>query len=129
MDDFYSLEKLEVFQIANEIGDIVWTVVGKWSYFEKDTIGKQLVRSADSISANIAEGYGRYYFKENIQFCYYSRGSLLETKFWLLKTKSRNLIEQENYDDLNEKVDLLLKKLNGYINYLKKNIEVNKQNN
>jgi four helix bundle protein len=129
MDDFYSLEKLEEFQIANEIGDIVWTVVGKWSYFEKDTIGKQLVRSADSISANIAEGYGRYYFKENIQFCYYSRGSLLETKFWLLKTKSRNLIEQENYDDLNEKVDLLLKKLNGYINYLKKNIEVNKQNN
>jgi four helix bundle protein len=129
MDDFYSLEKLEVFQIANDIGDNIWTEVIKWSYFEKDTIGKQFVRSADSISANIAEGYGRYFFKENIQFCYYSRGSLLETKFWLLKAKSRNLIEKENFDELNEKVDLLLKKLNGYISYLKKNLEVNKQHN
>jgi len=129
MDDFYSLERLEVFQIANEIGDIIWTEDAKWSYFEKDTIGKQFVRSADSISANIAEGYGRYFFKENIQFCYYSRGSLLETKVWLLKTKSRNLIEKDKFDELNEKVDLLLKKLNGYISYLKRNLEVNKHNN
>ena len=69
MDDFYSLEKLEVFQIASEIGESVWLVVNSWGYFEKDTSGKQFVRSADSISANIAEGYGRYFFKENIQFC------------------------------------------------------------
>jgi four helix bundle protein len=80
MDDFYSLEKLEVFQIANEIGDIVWNVVSTWNYFEKDTIGKQFVRCSDSISANIGEGYGRYFFRENIQFCYYSRGSLIESK-------------------------------------------------
>jgi four helix bundle protein len=121
MDDFYSLEKLEVFQIANEIGESVWLVVNNWGYFEKDTIGKQFVRSADSISANIAEGYGRYFFKENIQFCYYSRGSLLETKVWLLKTKTRNLISNEQYEDVNGKVEQLLIKLNGYINYLKKN--------
>jgi len=80
MEDFYSLDKLDVFQIANDIGEIVWKVVNGWSYFEKDTVGKQFVRSADSISANIAEGYGRYFYKENIQFCYYSRGSLIETK-------------------------------------------------
>lgn len=47
MDDFYSLEKLEVFQIANEIGEGVWLVVNNWGYFGKDTIGKQFVRSAD----------------------------------------------------------------------------------
>ena len=56
MEDFYSLDKLDVFQIANDIGEIVWKVVNGWSYFEKDTVGKQFVRSADSISANIAEG-------------------------------------------------------------------------
>ena len=75
MDEFYSLEKLEVYQLANEIGEIVWNTVVNWSYFEKDIVGKQFVRSADSISANIAEGYGRFSYKENIQFCYYSRGS------------------------------------------------------
>ena len=122
MDDFYSLEKLEVFQIANEIGDKVWDCVSGWDYFTKDTIGKQFVRSADSISANIAEGYGRYFYKENIQFCYYSRGSLLETKVWLLKAYKRNLCEKELYNNLTEKIDQLLKKLNGYISYLKKSV-------
>lgn len=121
MDDFYSLEKLEVFQIASEIGESVWLVVNSWGYFEKDTIGKQFVRSADSISAKIAEGYGRYFFKENIQFCYYSRGSLLEAKVWLLKSKNRNLISTEYYEDINEKIEQLHIKLNGYILYLKKN--------
>ncbi len=121
MDVFYTIEKLEVFQIANKIGELVWNIVSGWSYFEKDTVGKQFVRSADSISANIAEGYGRYFYKENIQFCYYSRGSLIETKVWLFKANNRNLIKEEEYTNLNEKIDLLLKKLNGYISYLKKN--------
>ena len=84
MDEIYSLEKLEIYQIANKIGDDVWKIVSDWNYFEKDSIGKQFTRSSDSISANIAEGYGRYSFKENIQFCYYSRGSLMESKNWLI---------------------------------------------
>jgi four helix bundle protein len=120
MNDFYSLEKLEVFQLSNEIGEIVWDIVSGWQYFEKDTIGKQLVKSADSISANIAEGYGRYFFKENIQFCYYARGSLLETKVWITKACRRNMLKKEIKSDLNVKIDKLLIKLNGYINYLKK---------
>ena len=120
MNDFYSLEKLEVFQLSNEIGEIVWGLVSGWKYFEKDTVGKQLVKSADSISANIAEGYGRYFFKENIQFCYYARGSLLETKVWIMKASRRNLLNQETKSDLSVKIDELLIKLNGYINYLKK---------
>ncbi len=121
MDDFYSLEKLEIYQLANEIGDKVWKIVSDWNYFEKDTIGKQLVRSTDSISANIAEGYGRYSFKENIQFCYYSRGSLMESKNWLIKANERDLVSKEK-GDLNEDLNNLLKRLNGYISYLKKQI-------
>ncbi|MCK5029136.1 MAG: four helix bundle protein [Bacteroidales bacterium] len=122
MDEFYSLEKLEIYQIANKIGDDVWKIVSDWNYFEKDTIGKQFTRSTDSISANIAEGYGRYSFKENIQFCYYSRGSLLESKNWLIKANERDLVNKEKGDQLNEDLKNLLKRLNGYISYLKKQI-------
>ena len=123
MDEFYSLEKLEVYQLANEIGEIVWKTVVNWNYFEKDTVGKQFVRSADSISANIAEGYGRYSYKENIHFCYYSRGSLMETKTWLVKVNKRDMIGQDTYDQLNKDLENLLKKLNGYIFYLRKQLE------
>nr|HRD19349.1 four helix bundle protein [Candidatus Neomarinimicrobiota bacterium] len=58
------LEELRVYQLAMEIGDLVWAIVQKWDYFPKDTLGKQLVRSADSITANLSEGFGRYYFRE-----------------------------------------------------------------
>ena len=92
-----------------------------WDNFRKDTIGKQIVRSADSISANIAEGYGRYFYKDRKQFCYYSRGSLLETKNWLIKSCSRALITQKEYDDLILKLSVLHHKLNIYIKKLKDN--------
>jgi four helix bundle protein len=74
------LEDLEVYIDANIIADEIWSLVSKWDYFQKDTIGKQIVKSSDSIGANISEGYGRYFHKENLQFCYYFRGSLYETK-------------------------------------------------
>jgi len=120
MNDFYSLEKLDVFQLSNEIGEIVWDLVSGWNFFEKDTVRKQFIKSADSISANIAEGYGRYFYKENIQFCYYARGSLLETKVWIMKASRRSLLNQKTKSELSVLVDELLIKLNGYINYLKK---------
>jgi four helix bundle protein len=57
------LSELRIYNLANDIGDEIWNIVDSWDYFQKDTLGKQLVRSADSISANIAEGYGRFYYK------------------------------------------------------------------
>jgi four helix bundle protein len=62
------LEELEVYRVAMEIGDIVWNIVTKWEYFEKKTLGVQLVDAADSIALNISEGYGRFHFKENKNF-------------------------------------------------------------
>ncbi|RZK51111.1 MAG: four helix bundle protein [Pedobacter sp.] len=64
------IEDLEVYMLAEEFSNEVWDVLNKWDYFAKDTVGKQVCRSADSISANIAEGYGRFHFKENKNFCY-----------------------------------------------------------
>lgn len=74
-----ALEELKVYQIALEIGDLVWDIVDQWNPFAKQTLGGQFVRSADSIAFNIAEGYGKYFYKENRNFCYYSRGSAKET--------------------------------------------------
>jgi four helix bundle protein len=80
-----NLEDLKVYTLAMELGEKVWGIVDKWNFFQKDTIGKQFVRSADSIAANLSEGFGRYHFKEAKNFGYYSRGSLYETKTWLTK--------------------------------------------
>ncbi|MFT6055728.1 MAG: four helix bundle protein [Roseivirga sp.] len=93
-----TLEDLNIYNQANKLGDSFWLIVENWDYFAKDTIGKQLVRGVDSVSANIAEGYGRFFFKENKNFCYYSRGSLLETKNWITKALRRNLISQVKFD-------------------------------
>ncbi|MBX2992286.1 MAG: four helix bundle protein [Bacteroidetes bacterium] len=109
------LEELEVYQMAMDIGEDVWKFVDTWEYFAKRTIGGQLVESADSIAANISEGFGRYHYKENRQFCYYARGSLMETKTWLMEAKGRNFISEKRYDDLIEKLKTLHLKLNSYI--------------
>ena len=109
------LEDLDIYKMANEIAEEIWTMVSGWDYFSRDTLEKQLVRAADSISFNIAEGYGRFHFKENKNFCYFSRGSAYETKNGLGKALNRNLIETEQYTRLTQKLKLFLKKLNKYI--------------
>ena len=56
------LNELKVFLKAEEFSNIIWDIVIKWNYFAKDTLGKQLVKAADSISADIPEGSGRYHY-------------------------------------------------------------------
>ena len=74
-----------------DLAETIRSSVLTWEYFHKDKIGKQLVRSADSIAANLSEGFGRYHYKENKQFCYYARGSLFETKTWIEKAYNAKL--------------------------------------
>ncbi|MDR3693918.1 four helix bundle protein [Mucilaginibacter sp.] len=111
---------MEVYQLAESFSDEIWFIVGDWDYFAKDTVGKQIVRSADSIGANIAEGYGRYHYKENRNFCYFSRGSIIETKGWLKKSRIRNLINEEQYNALFEKLQTIHLKLNAYLKFIGK---------
>jgi four helix bundle protein len=117
--DTLKLEDLDIYQLALAIGEEVWGIVMNWEYFAKATVGKQFVTAADSISANIAEGYGRYFYKERKIFCYYSRGSLMETKNWTIKSLRRSLITEAEYNTLLEKLQTLHFKLNGYIKKLK----------
>lgn len=109
---FNTLDDLEVYKRAFALSDSIWSEVANWKdFFIRDTIGKQLVRAADSIDANIAEGYGRFHYKENKNFCYYSRGSLLETKGFLKKCKDRGLIGTEKAELLLNEIDQIHKML------------------
>ncbi len=109
------LEDFKAYNLAMAIGEDVWNIVTPWSYFEKDTVGKQFVRAADSIAANLSEGLGRYHFKESKNFSYYSRGSLFESKTWLTKSKNRNLISSQ-FEKIRADIETLGKMINGYIN-------------
>ena len=109
------LKYLEVYKEAEQLSDIIWNLVSKWDGFPRMTIGRQLVKAADSIAANIAEGYGRYHFKENKNFCYYARGSLEETKAWLRKGIRRELLDLSEIPELTEIIESLPKRLNAYI--------------
>jgi len=110
-----ALNDLEIYREAMEIGEEIWSIVTNWDFFAKDTIGKQIVRAADSVAANLAEGYGRFHFKENQKFCYYSRGSAEETQTWLEKAARRNLVERESARSIYDRIETLKKRINAYI--------------
>jgi len=110
------LEELQVYQLSMEMGEKVWEIVIKWDYFSKDTIGKQLVKSVDSVAANLSEGFGRYHFNETKHFGYYSRGSLFETKTWLTKANNRKLITENDFISFMKSINIIGVKLNNYIN-------------
>ena len=117
--DRSNFEKLEIYQLAEKLADEIWFIVEKWQYFEKDTVGKQIVRSADSIGANIAEGNGRFNYKDNQRFIRIARGSLNETRHWLRRAYTRNLLAKEQIEKLKPIIEKLTLKLNGYLRYLK----------
>lgn len=89
---FKELSEIEVYVLAENFANKVWEIVLTWDYFIKDTLGKQLVRATDSISANVAESHGRYHYQDKKNFGYYARGSYEETKSWLRKAIARNTI-------------------------------------
>lgn len=112
---YIPLEELDIYQMAMEIGEIVWNIVIKWDYFPKTTTGKQWVEASDSIAANISEGYGRFHFKDKRNFYYNARGSLSESKTWTTKSRNRKLISEGEYQTLYEKMKRLHLSLNNHI--------------
>lgn len=109
------LEELKVYNAAMVLGEAIWNIIDGWTYFQKDTMGKQLVRAADSIAANLSEGFGRYHYKDAKNFGYYSRGSLFETQTWLVKAHNRKLIHTEAFQTFMNELETLGKMLNSYI--------------
>ncbi|KAF0238021.1 MAG: S23 ribosomal [Prolixibacteraceae bacterium] len=112
------LEDMEIYNISMEIGDEIWFSVVEWENLAKYSIGQQIVRSADSIAANISEGYGRYHFKDRKNFMFYARGSHYETITWLTKAQNRKIISNEFFEGIIAKMEKLGVKMNNYINTL-----------
>lgn len=111
-----NFENLEVYRLAEKLADAVWDLVIQWPILAKDTVGKQLIRAADSVGANIAEGTGRGTFQENRRFVRIARGSLNETQHWLRRAFKRNLLKPQQVSALKPLVDELAPKLNAYLN-------------
>ncbi|MGB0882578.1 MAG: four helix bundle protein [Vicingaceae bacterium] len=109
------LEDLKLYQECLDFEKEVWDIANNWEGFNRDTVGKPFIQSADAISGNIAQGYGRYNFKDKKHYCYISRGYLLKTKGWLIKSKERELIGEEKADELIEFVEKIHRMLNAYI--------------
>ncbi len=114
-----TFEDLRVLKSAEEIADSIWKRVVQWDEFAKDVVGKQITRSADSIGANIAESFGRYNFGEKLQFLYYSRGSLFETKYWLNRTQIRGLMNTQEVQEYVDGLTALARQLNTFTSGLK----------
>ena len=112
---FLRFEDLRVFQLAEKLADEIWDIVSDWEYCAIDRVGKLLVKSADSIGANIAEGSGRGTPKDNKRFIRISRGSYNEMKYWLRRASRRNLITEAQTKYIKEMVDELGPSLNAFL--------------
>jgi len=115
-----SLETLETWKKAKEFALRVYReVLPLLPVEEKWNLNQQLRRSSNSVPANIAEGYGRFYYQDNIRFCYNARGSLEETLSHLAMCYELKYIPKVLFDDLEEVGEKLTQLINGYVGYLK----------
>jgi len=92
--------------------------------FCKETIGAQFVDAVDSISANIAEGFGRYFKKDKIKFYRYSYGSMKECFDWNEKARVRKLFTEDEYKYIFTELDKLPKAMNSLIKYTNEKLSV-----
>jgi four helix bundle protein len=110
-----SFENLQVYKLSEKLADEVWTVVTGWEHFAKNTVGRQMVRAADSVGANIAEGSGRGSYQDNRRFVKMARGSLNETKHWLRRAYRRGLLSAADVKRIRPIIDELAPKLNAFL--------------
>jgi four helix bundle protein len=126
MDKIKSFEDLNCWKTARELRQEISILILKFPSHEKFELISQMRRASRSVTHNIAEGYGRFHFKENAQFCRISRGSLYELSDQLITALDEGYIEEEYYKKLKIKVIECIAILNGYIKYL---INANQTNN
>ncbi len=116
----FALDDLRVYGMAEELADLVWDTVKDWDSFAKSTVGHQLVRAADSVGANIAEGYGRASPLDHQRFIRIARSSLYEVRHFLRRADKRNLVTRQQKSPLQALLKKLLPALNAYLHSLEK---------
>ena len=110
-----SFQELRVYKLSERLADEIWKAVNTWEPFAKNTIDQQIVRSADSVGANIAEGVGRGSYLDNKRFVKIARGSLYETQHWLRRAYTRNLLTVEQVNIFTAIINDLAPPLNSYL--------------
>ena len=121
--NFLLLRDVGAYKIAFKLSNEIWNMCVQWNYFAKDTIGKQMVRSADSISANVAEGFGRYSKKDKIKFYRYAFGSTKETMDWTLKAYHRTLMNKQQYSHIMGQLNQLPLEINSLIKFTNERLQ------
>ena len=124
-----SFEKLRVYELAEILADTIGNVTLQWDHYARDTVGKQIVRAADSVGANIAEGLGRGTSADNQRFVRIARGSLNETKHWLRRAYKRHLLPEKTTAELRPLVDELAPKLNAYLRSISERAKAHRKGN
>ena len=119
-----NFEKLQVYQLSEKIADSIWNIVIGWNSLARDTVGKQMIRSADSIGANIAEGSGRGSLQDNRRFVRMARGSLYETIHWLRRSYMRKLLSQAEVKKLRLLIEELSLRLNAFLRSVDNRVNV-----
>ncbi len=110
-----SFQELRVYKLSERLADEIWKAVNTWEPFAKNTICQQIVRWADSVGANIAEGVGRGSYQDNKRFVKIARGSLYETQHWLRRAYTRNLLTVEQVNIFTAIINDLAPQLNSYL--------------
>lgn len=118
--DGSGIENLEVYQLASNISDTIWELVNSWAYFEKNSLGKELVTTSDSIAASIAEGYGKESYQDNIQCIYSAIGSFNKVEYWIKVSHKRQLITDITVQQIEPLLYELSRRLNAYLNSIGK---------
>ncbi len=114
---YLQLNDISCYKRSLNLSNYVWDIVINWEWFAKKTVGSQFVEAIDSISANIAEGFGRYGKKDKIKFYYYSFGSVKESLDWNEKSKFRKLLTPEQYNHIFNELELLPKEVHHLIKF------------
>ncbi len=109
---------LEVWKRGAELRKAIFQMVKSFPADERFRLSDQLIRAARSITANIAEGYGRFHYQDNVRFCRQSRGSLFELLDHLEVALECGYIDSTEHVTLNQRSEELLALLNGYVKYL-----------
>lgn len=122
--EYLTIDKLNAYNIARACSKIVWEQTISWGYYYKKTVGDQVVRSIDSVGANIAEGFGRYHKLDKIKFYYYALGSNHEAIHWCKLIQERHMMIESDIQNLLDKLQQNIKEIRALIKFTKEKLQI-----
>ena len=114
---YLKLNDIDCYRRAFTLSQDIWQIVLSWDWFAKKAVGTQYVTSVDSVSSNIAEGFGRYFKKDKILFYHYSLGSVMESLDWTQKSWKRGLLSEKQYQHVLKELKALPREIHQLVGF------------